>query len=219
MGFCFKAFYVVAVVIHSCTLLTFSLTIPFSIPLIANLSSDPLPLNASASGGLNDFDPSEIINLLFTLRQRPDIYLNQAKLKIVSFDTLTQAPSRDITDFTFVTPLFEAGGKHSQSAKFNAFTFSTRMTHPPRWLGPDLFSMDPARLAALHELDWVHIQAHMTLGEAASLLRGTGYKQVIHTVQLLQTSGLPLGYAFTFGNPQRSTYLVSITTGEVRRIL
>lgn len=218
MGFYYKVFFTIAIIINSFVSLTSSLTIPSSLPLTANLSGQSFPVNASAPNSSNQFDPTEITDLLLALKQLPQLSMNQAKLKIVSFNTLTRQPSSQIADFMFVTPLFEAGGEHPKAGP-NAFTYSTRMSHLGRWIGPDFFNMDPKRLAALHEVSWTQVQAHMSVAEAAGILRDTGHKQVIYYVQLLQSSDLPLGYTFTLADPIWSTYLVIIATKKVRRIL
>ena len=219
MGFYYKVFFLVAIIISSFISLTSSLTTPSSLPLIANLSGQSFPVNASAPHSPNDFDPTEITDLLRALKETPEISLNQAKLKIVSFNTLTRKPSSNIADFIFVTPLFEAGGEHSKGGGPNAFTYSTRVSNPARWIGPDFFTMDPRRLAALHEVAWTQVQAHMSVEEAAGILKDTGHKQVFYHVQLLQSLDYPLGYTFTLADPGWSTYLVSIATRKVRQIL
>ncbi|KAL8827270.1 MAG: hypothetical protein Q9191_003287 [Dirinaria sp. TL-2023a] len=218
MDYDHKLFFTVTIIINSFIFLTSSLNVPSSLPLTPNLSSPSLPLNASALNSSNQFDSSEITGLLRTLRLTSEISLNQAKLKMISFNTLTRQPSSDIADFIFVTPLFEAGGAHPKGES-NAFTYSRSMSQLAQWIGPDFFGMDPKQLAALHEVAWTQVQALMNVEEAAAILKNTGRKQVIYHVQLLQSSNYPLGYAFTLLDPSWSTYLVSITTRKVRQIL
>ncbi|KAL8946557.1 MAG: hypothetical protein Q9222_007064 [Ikaeria aurantiellina] len=158
---------------------------------------------------------TNIENLIRNLDSRREPFFNQATLQAVYLAVnQAQQPSPHIAEFRSIYCTFAAAG-HIHERGHTGFAIENQFPlHWDRWQNPIPNQASPD----FGELQWLEIQATMSVERADELLKGEGHGGAYYEVVVVEFGDRPVGYCFIMRHAPAPDWLVVVETGEVRAL-
>ncbi|KAL8715877.1 MAG: hypothetical protein Q9220_000544 [cf. Caloplaca sp. 1 TL-2023] len=158
---------------------------------------------------------TNIENLVRTLNLRQERFFNQASLQAVYLAVNQgQQPSGRIAEFRHIYCTFAAGGNIPEGGVSGFAVENQFPLHWDRWQDPTVNEASPH----FEELQWMDIQALMSIERADQLLKAAGHTGPYYEIVIVQYEHRPLGYCFIMEHAPMPDWLVAVETGEVFQV-